>query len=113
MTSATTLEVVRPHQCVHRAPLQKRPDSLESDLLAIGRYQTKFSENQRGLRLSDTVVSLSTEPTRVRKNICGFLPRHDGAVDQPMALRGGADRDRTDDLRLAKPALSQLSYSPV
>ena len=26
---------------------------------------------------------------------------------------GGADRDRTDDLRLAKPALSQLSYSPV
>ena len=25
---------------------------------------------------------------------------------------GGADRDRTDDLRLAKPPLSQLSYSP-
>jgi hypothetical protein len=24
----------------------------------------------------------------------------------------GADRVRTDDLRLAKPALSQLSYSP-
>ncbi len=26
---------------------------------------------------------------------------------------GGAGRDRTDDLRLAKPALSQLSYSPL
>ena len=26
---------------------------------------------------------------------------------------GGADRVRTDDLRLAKPALYQLSYSPV
>ena len=26
---------------------------------------------------------------------------------------GGADRDRTDDLGLAKPALSQLSYSPM
>jgi hypothetical protein len=25
----------------------------------------------------------------------------------------GAGRDRTDDLRLAKPALSQLSYSPL
>jgi hypothetical protein len=25
---------------------------------------------------------------------------------------GGADRDRTDDPRLAKPVLSQLSYSP-
>ena len=29
------------------------------------------------------------------------------------AMYGGADRDRTDDLRLAKPALSQLSYSPI
>ena len=29
-----------------------------------------------------------------------------------MYRLGGADRDRTDDLRLAKPALSQLSYSP-
>ena len=27
-------------------------------------------------------------------------------------MTGGAERDRTDDLRLAKPALSQLSYSP-
>ena len=26
---------------------------------------------------------------------------------------GGADRDRTDDLGFAKPALSQLSYSPI
>ena len=26
---------------------------------------------------------------------------------------GGAERDRTVDLRLAKPALSQLSYSPL
>jgi hypothetical protein len=25
---------------------------------------------------------------------------------------GGADRDRTDDIQLAKLALSQLSYSP-
>ncbi len=33
------------------------------------------------------------------------------AARRPRA--GGADRDRTDDLRLAKPALSQLSYSPV
>ena len=30
----------------------------------------------------------------------------------PLRTLGGADRDRTDDLRLAKPALSQLSYSP-
>ena len=30
----------------------------------------------------------------------------------PPEHDGGADRDRTDDLRLAKPPLSQLSYSP-
>ena len=28
-------------------------------------------------------------------------------------LRGGASRDRTDDIQLAKLALSQLSYGPV
>ena len=31
----------------------------------------------------------------------------------PKANRGGARRDRTDDLMLAKHALSQLSYGPV
>ena len=30
-----------------------------------------------------------------------------------FARDGGAGRDRTDDLRLAKAALPQLSYSPV
>ena len=31
----------------------------------------------------------------------------------PNKPSSGADRDRTDDIRLAKAALSQLSYSPV
>ena len=30
-----------------------------------------------------------------------------------LAKDGGANRDRTDDLKLAKLALSQLSYGPV
>ena len=30
-----------------------------------------------------------------------------------LERNGGADRDRTDDILLAKQALSQLSYSPV
>ena len=33
-------------------------------------------------------------------------------LTQHFVLDGGADRDRTDDLLLAKQALSQLSYSP-
>lgn len=39
-----------------------------------------------------------------------------GKAYLPRALpvtRGGADRVRTDDPRLAKPVLCQLSYSPV
>ena len=35
-----------------------------------------------------------------------------GARGAPEPLRGGDDGDRTHDLRLAKPALSQLSYVP-
>src|ERR1700729_1544671 len=43
-----------------------------------------------------------------------FNDRWHRARHQQMWCRvRGADRDRTDDLRLAKPALSQLSYSPV
>ena len=40
--------------------------------------------------------------------------RATGAFGPPEADRqgGGGERDRTDDLRLAKPALSQLSYAP-
>ena len=30
-----------------------------------------------------------------------------------MNMYGGAERDRTDDLLLARQALSQLSYSPI
>ena len=31
----------------------------------------------------------------------------------PSDLFGGGSRDRTDDPRLAKPVLSQLSYAPL
>ena len=44
-------------------------------------------------------------------------PRGLAFVSSPRALTktksGGADRDRTDDLKLAKLPLSQLSYGPV
>ena len=34
-------------------------------------------------------------------------------ISNLAVLTGGGERVRTDDLRLAKPALSQLSYTPV
>jgi hypothetical protein len=45
----------------------------------------------------------------VKELLCPLLNRN-GQLD--IGHCHGADRDRTDDLRLAKPALSQLSYSP-
>jgi hypothetical protein len=44
------------------------------------------------------------------RNVFVFGSRVSCLLTRPSS--SGADRDRTDDLRLAKPALSQLSYSP-
>lgn len=33
-------------------------------------------------------------------------------IDQQLTVNGGGERDRTDDILLAKQALSQLSYTP-
>ena len=45
------------------------------------------------------------------ESLCG-IPGDVGMTQPGIARRDGADGDRTHDLRLAKPALSQLSYSP-
>jgi hypothetical protein len=54
-----------------------------------------FQRAGRGLNHIDRLPS---------STFCVFFLRH---------FDGGADGDRTHDLRLAKPALSQLSYGPV
>ena len=41
-----------------------------------------------------------------------FAPLAPRALRLESSLSGGANRDRTDDLLLAKQALSQLSYGP-
>ena len=50
--------------------------------------------NPEGFAFDSAARSRAVEPLEIFRNL------------------GGADRVRTDDLRLAKPALSQLSYSP-
>ena len=76
----------------------------------------------RSLRWTQKVIRLSRIAEPAGSPQCGPEP----ACFEPATLEGrfqtarlsrreqpgGADRDRTDDLRLAKPALSQLSYSP-
>src|SRR6185295_13141318 len=50
------------------------------------------------------------EPVGLHRGDPRYLP--DGNASGIRAPPRGADGDRTHDLRLAKPALSQLSYSP-
>jgi hypothetical protein len=48
------------------------------------------------------------------KEPCRPIPSRPVPTPTPASpTLGGADRDRTDDLRLARAALSQLSYSPL
>ncbi len=42
----------------------------------------------------------------------GLAPHPSSVIRSPSSEHGGARRDRTDDLMLAKHALSQLSYGP-
>ena len=84
-----------PNQCNHTPGTTHRLDALYP-LLPIVKEPSKSC---LAVRLQVYAVrSLRTPETS---------PARDNA------LRGGAGRDRTDDLRLAKPPLSQLSYSPV
>jgi hypothetical protein len=59
--------------------------------------------------LSSIVDSLLLSKIAAQRLPCSqLLP-----LNLKSAHLGGADRDRTDDIQLAKLALSQLSYSPV
>jgi hypothetical protein len=67
-----------------------------------------------GTLLSIRFSENSGLPARVSASACD-VRRFSRLSTTPTSLgeeAGGADRDRTGDLRLAKPALSQLSYSP-
>ena len=48
-----------------------------------------------------------------RETISLTCPNCVSVVTANLSANGGADRDRTDDLKLAKLALSQLSYGPT
>ncbi len=67
--------------------------------------------------LNARVLTRNTNDSVIKELSIG--PRPTGRLTPTDGIRwtfplvpGGADRVRTDDLRLAKPALSQLSYSP-
>ncbi len=110
-----------------KAPASKKPDALATT--HVDRHCVQTLWTQKDIRLSKTAGSQPAtslyragHPQRVlveqKPFLAGFLSCASRRLI-PLVLRiaqadsNGADRDRTDDLRLAKPALSQLSYSPV
>ena len=60
-------------------------------------------------RLLKNSRSHSGRPKRITTNLVCTHPAQTAVGQGP----GGANRDRTDDLLLAKQALSQLSYGPA
>src|SRR5271167_5010621 len=64
--------------------------------------------------LADDIVCSTQGPSSLFELRRARFDRHARPCHaQPKAKRGGARRDRTDDLMLAKHALSQLSYGPM
>ena len=86
---------------LHRLPAPRHP------LYALSNLTIKFSQDKKNAAKFDcqrSESSLSNHPNLGGISLLGCSP--DGES-------GGAGRNRTGDLRLAKPALSRLSYSPV
>jgi hypothetical protein len=91
------------------------------------RFQTQSSLVKESLPTRHRTVILPTSklPECNALNYCltaniqnpGFLQllnlKQTSNHPQPSACSGGASRDRTDDIQLAKLALSQLSYGPA
>ena len=90
--------------------------------------KTAISSDQKALEETSGAVSSADPPSlalRARAGRVRLRPQrglrwtghfYDGSILRSSAGAkedGGADRVRTDDLRLAKPPLSQLSYGPV
>src|SRR5262245_15704897 len=102
------------------------PCALSSlTMLASGHaYYGMPSRNRLG-ELPRACSLLTDYPSRLSKTETGRCPAHIASsfeiareapfphIPDHSLLDDGADGDRTHDLRLAKPALSQLSYSPV
>lgn len=65
--------------------------------------------NRRFTMSDNTRIRRPTHKAEPKPRISHEIPSND--IDQSM-MSGGARRDRTDDLMLAKHALSQLSYGP-
>jgi hypothetical protein len=93
------LTKISPLQCIRTNP-DTSPHAQDAVGLGLGKIYSVVKDRRSPIPNPDTGPFQAGPPSR-------------GGAKKHLRRPGGADRDRTDDLRLAKPALSQLSYSPV
>jgi hypothetical protein len=104
---------------LHRLLAPRHPPCALSSLIFVIGEQPQSAFTKTHSQLPEMQLSKSVAICRQIAD-CLCNPHVVAKGTTPWALHerrsrtqlGGADRDRTDDLRLAKPALSQLSYSP-
>ena len=102
--SRATLTSSAPDQCNHTTCSTHR----------LGTYYTSSTLLKSTTREESGVRStVQTPHTSHSSRLTPHTPRGFSALQDLPPCAGGAGRDRTDDLRLAKPPLSQLSYSPL
>jgi hypothetical protein len=106
---------------LHRFSAPRHPPSTLSSLTIKYLRRESFSftrlscQRSRSPRIKKpSEVDLLGEPSHPRRplNSPNRANRHGYLRARDPARSGGAERNRTADLRLAKPPLSQLSYSP-
>ena len=108
-------------QCLQQTPSERPNGALERELedaLPACRAVPRGSPHEAGapVMLPSSRCQSSARPGRLRPRPYEALHIRNRLTKEPLDTPrrdGGARRDRTDDLMLAKHALSQLSYGPI
>ena len=95
---------------LHRFSAPRHPPSTLSSLTIKYLRRESFSFTRLSCQRSRS--PRIKKPLTSRKELSHPRQPDQSSTLRSAALNGGADRNRTGDLRLAKPPLSQLSYSP-
>jgi hypothetical protein len=97
--------------------IQRTKDrTTEDKSVQMPAFRPSFTPKRSFERFSETDKLHRKDRTKDAQRHGGFPRRNPNPfslVRPPSSENGGARRDRTDDLMLAKHALSQLSYGPA
>ena len=111
-------ELIAAYHVLHRRPAPRHPpyalSSLTTTFTLLETILDRSCDRCPAFLTGSSVVNEPGPSALVARGTTGPASRAGGgtAVAGGPAADGGADRVRTGDLRLARAALSQLSYSP-